>query len=232
MVGSTFWVLRGGYNFYVYGSCNGLNESGFCAFDPSGENNKTTALGGENTCGITQKSIDDLTLGNTDLSIFPIKNKESKDTVVFIGCYACDYSRSAYPNIRKLVEKKNTNFIFAHYPAKGDTMFLGYAGYAVREIYGEEAFWEFNDYLFDTEKEYVLEKKNLDTILIDLGFDPKKINEYINRKETKEKIEMEISELNKTNIYGTPTIFINDEVFVGPKPYRVYKSAINKFIFF
>lgn len=232
MVGSTFWVLRGGYNFYVYGSCNGLNESGFCAFDPSGENNKTTALGGENTCGITQKSIDDLTLGNTDLSIFPIKNKESKDTVVFIGCYACDYSRSAYPNIRKLVEKKNTNFIFAHYPAKGDTMFLGYAGYAVREIYGEEAFWEFNDYLFDTEKEYVLEKKNLDTILIDLGFDPKKINEYINRKETKEKIEMEISELNKTNIYGTPTIFINEEVFVGPKPYRVYKSAINKFIFF
>ena len=27
-------------------------------------------------------------------------------------------------------------------------------------------------------------------------------------------------------------IFINDKAFVGPKPYRVYRSAINKYIFF
>src|SRR3989344_749356 len=45
MVGSTVYVFNGVYNFYVFGSCNGLNESGFCAFDPSGENNKTTAIG-------------------------------------------------------------------------------------------------------------------------------------------------------------------------------------------
>src|SRR3989339_121082 len=46
MVGSTAYVFYGGYNFYVYGSCNGLNESGFCAFDPKGENNKTTTVEG------------------------------------------------------------------------------------------------------------------------------------------------------------------------------------------
>ena len=43
---------------------------------------------------------------------------------------------------------------------------------------------------------------------------------------------IEYGELNKTNMYGTPTIFINDKAFVGPKPYRVYRSAINRFIFF
>lgn len=231
MVGSTFYVLNGGYNFYVYGSCNGLNESGFCAFDPSGENNKTTTVG-DSTCGITQNEVKNVSLNDIDLSSFPTQNIGSKDTVVFIGCYACDYSRKAYPDIQKLVEKKEANFVFAHYPAKGDTTFLGEAGYAVRKVYGDEAFWKLNDYLFTADKDYILNKANLNAILASFGFDAKKVNEYANKVETKNTMDMEITELNKTNLYGTPTIFINGKPFVGPKPYRVYNSAINRFIFF
>src|ERR1035437_2616533 len=109
MLGSTIWVLWGGYNFYVYGSCNGLNASGFCAFDPGGENNKVTPLGDGSTCGITQKIEKNVTLNNVDLSSFPTQNTSSKDTVVFIGCYACDYSRKAYSDIQKLVKDKQAN---------------------------------------------------------------------------------------------------------------------------
>lgn len=232
MLGSTIWVMRGVYNFYVFGSCNGLNESGFCAFDPSGENNKVTALGDSSTCGITQKIEKNVTLNNVNLSSFPAKNVGSEDTVVFIGCYACDYSRKAYPDIQKLIRDKKANYIFAHYPAKGDTTFLADAGYAVRKIYGDDAFWKLNDYLFTADKNYILNKANLDTILADLGFDAKKVNELANGAETKTAIENQTKELNKTNMYGTPTIFINGKAFVGPKPYRVYRSAINKFIFF
>lgn len=232
MVGSTIWVMRGVYNFYVFGSCNGLNASGFCAFDPSGENNKVTTLGDSSTCGITQKTEATVTLNNIDLSSFPIQNVGSKDTVVFIGCYACDYSRKAYPDIQKLVKDKKANYIFAHYPAKDDTMFLGDAGYAVRKLYGDEAFWKLNDYLFVTDKNYILDKSNLNTILANFNFDIKKVNELANSPETKTVMDNQIKELNKTNMYGTPTIFINGKAFVGPKPYRVYKSAINKFIFF
>lgn len=232
MIGSTIWVFRGVYNFYVFGSCNGLNSSSFCAFDPSGENNKVTTLGDSAACGITQKTEETVTLKNIDLSNFPTKNLGSKNTVVFIGCYACDYSRKAYPDIQKLVKNKNTNYIFAHYPAKGDTMFLADAGYAVRKIYGDEAFWELNDYLFTADKDYILNKSNLNTILEKFNFGVKKVNELANKRETKMIMENQVKELNKTNIYGTPTIFINSQAFVGPKPYRVYRSAINKFIFF
>jgi protein-disulfide isomerase len=209
-----------------------LNSSSFCAFDPSGENNKVTALGDSATCGIVQKTEKTVTLKDIDLSSFPTKNVGSKNTVVFIGCYACDYSRKAYPDIQKLVKNKNANYIFAHYPAKGDTMFLADAGYAVRKIYGDDAFWEFNDYLFTADKDFILNKSNLNSILEKFNFDVKKVNELANKKETKIIMDNEIKELNKTNIYGTPTIFINDKAFVGPKPYRVYRSAINKFILF
>jgi protein-disulfide isomerase len=232
MVGSTLWVLRGGYNFYVYGSCNGLNESGFCAFDPSGANNKVTGIGDSETCGITQKSEKNVTLNGVDLSSFPTIKTESKDTVVFIGCYACDYSRKAYPDIKKLMENKKANFIFAHYPAKGDTTFLAEAGYAVRKLYGDEAFWELNDYLFTADENYILDKTNLDAILLKFNFDVKKVNDLAGSVEVKTAVENQVKELNKTNLYGTPTIFINGKPFVGPKPYRVYNSAINRFIFF
>jgi protein-disulfide isomerase len=234
MVGSTIWVLVGVYNFYVYGSCNGLNASGFCAFDPSGSNNKVTSLGDSATCGVTQKSEKTITLKNVDLSSFSSTNIGSKDTVVFIGCYACDYSRKAYPDILKLVKNKNTNYIFAHYPAKGDTTFLAEAGYCVNKEY-KDKYWDFNTYLFNADKDFVLNKANLNEILGKFSFNANeisKINDCANSVETKTAVEAQVKELNKTNIYGTPTIFINEKAFVGPKPYRVYRTAINKFIFF
>ena len=232
MVGSTAWVLRGGYNFYVYGSCNGLNQSGFCAFDPSGSNNKVTAISAGASCSVTPQTEKSVVLKDVDLSIFPSIKTNSKDTVVFIGCYDCDYSRKAYPDIKKLVAKKNSNYIFAHYPAKGDTTLLSEIGYCVRKNYGDTSYWNLNDYLFTANKDYIMDKNNANTIIQKFNFDVKKINTCANDPSTKTAIDKQVEELNKTNIYGTPTIFINGKAFVGPKPYRVYRSAINKFIFF
>jgi protein-disulfide isomerase len=229
MVGSTIWVLHGAYNFYVYGSCNGLNQSGFCAFDPSGANNKITSI--SNQCGVTQNSGQTVTLQSVDLSSFPTQNVGSKNTVVFIGCYACDYSRKAYPDIQKLVASKKTNFIFAHYPAKGNTTALAETAYCVYKDYPNQ-FWDFNSYLFSADKNYVLDPANTDAILAKFNLDMKKIDVCATSTDTANAVQNQVDELNKTNLYGTPTIFINNKAYVGPKPYRVYSSALNKFIFF
>ncbi len=231
MVGSTIWVIRGGFNFYVYGSCNGLNQAGFCAFDPSGENNKVTGIGDSSTCGIVPQTEANLTLKEVDLSSFPVKNITGEDKVVFIGCYACAYSRKAYPDIFKLVEKKDASLTFAHFPAKGDTTFLAEAGYCVNKMYPDK-YWDFNDYLFTADENYILNKSNLDKIFESFNFDVKEVNACASSPETKTAVENQVNELKKTNLYGTPTIFINSKAFVGPKPYRVYRSAINKYIFF
>lgn len=229
MVASTFWAIKGGYNYYLYGSCNGLNQSGFCAFDPKGENNKVTAINAQ--CGAEEKSEENVTLENVDLAGFPSKNVGSKNTVVLIGCYECDYTRKSYPDIQKLVREEKTNYIFAHYPAKEQTNYLSEVGYCVSKEYGDR-FWAFNDYLFAVDKVEIYEADYMEKILRNFDFDVSKINECASNPETKKEVEGQLGELNKTHIYGTPTVFINGKAFVGPKPYRVYRSAIKKFIFF
>lgn len=231
MMASLFWVLRGGYNFYVYGSCNGLNQSSFCAFDPKGENNMTSSITEGELCGITQASEENLTLEGVDLSTFYTKNIQSEDNIVFIGCYDCEYSRKAYPDIQKLVEKKKTNYVFAHYPVMGNTSFLSDVGYCVNKNYPEK-FQDFNNYLFTADKNFIFDPTNLSVMLDNFNLDKEIINNCINDPETKNIVIKQIEELNETNIYGTPLIFINGKPFVGPKPYRVYRSAVNDFIFF
>jgi len=229
MVGSTFWVVKGGYNYYMYGSCNGLNQSGFCAFDPKGENNKVTDISQQ--CGVVEKKEENVTLKNIDLSTFPTKNIGAKDTVVLVGCYECDYTRKAYPDIQKLIKDKKTNYIFAHYPAKEDTNYLSEVGYCVYKEYGDK-FWAFNDYLFTVDKVEIYQPEYIKMILENFKFDVKKINDCINDPVTKSVVDMQVGQLRKTHLYGTPTVFINGEALVGPKPYRVYKSMLNKFIIF
>ena len=183
------------------------------------------------SCSTTPHNEQNVTSAGVDFSSFPSIQKGAKDTVVFIGCYDCDYSRKAYPDILKIVKNKSANFIFAHYPAKGDTTFLEEAGYCVYKEYGDR-YWNFNEYLLSADKDYVNTKSNLPEILAKFNFDGKKISECANSKETSDAVQKQTEELNKTNMYGTPTIFINGKAFVGPKPYRVYRSAINKYIFF
>ncbi len=229
MIGSTFWVVKGGYNFYLYGSCNGLNQSGFCAFDPKGENNKVTDISQQ--CGAVEKKEENVTLKNIDLSTFPTKNIGSKDTVFLIGCYECDYTRKAYSDIQNLVKDKKTNYIFAHYPAKEDTNYLSEVGYCVYKEYGER-FWAFNDYLFTVDKVEIYQPEYIAAILKNFDFDGKKINDCIDNTETKKIVSDQVNQLRKTHLYGTPTVFINGKALVGPKPLRVYKSMLNKFIIF
>ena len=223
MIASTFLTVRGAYNFYLYGSCNGLNETGFCAFDPSGENNKVSQIATQ--CSLEKPSEKDLTISGVNLSVFPVRNVDTKDKIVFIGCYGCDYTRKAYPLIQKLVAKYDVSFTFAHFPVKDETNFLSEYGYcAYRE--NQEKFWQFNNALFALDKKNLGDKNYVDGLASKFGFDLITINQCMNSQETKDVISKQFREISKTHVYGTPTVFINGKVLVGPKPYRVYERAL------
>jgi protein-disulfide isomerase len=223
MLLSTFWSVKGVYNFYLYGSCNGLNQGGFCVFDPTGENNKISQISTQ--CSTEKPSEKNLTLSGVDLSSFPIKNINTKDKIVFIGCYECDYSRKTYPLIQKLVEKYNVSFTFAHFPIKSEFSTLSKLGYCAYQQ-DQNKFWQLNGKIFSSDKKDIENPDYVVNLVAELGYDAEALKSCVNSPTTQEVADSQLVELQKTHLYGTPTIFINGQVFVGSKPYRVYERAL------
>lgn len=221
---SLFWAGKGIYNFYMYGSCNGLNKSGFCALDPTGENNKISQAGG--SCAVGSGDESKVSLKDVDLSSFPSKNIGAKDSIVFIGCFSCDYTRKTYPVIKEFLSKNKVNYTFAHYPIKGETTYILPLGYCAYQQ-DKEKFWQFVDKLFESKKEDDANPEYVNKVLSDLGYSMDNINQCSESQETKSAVVRQRVELEKTNIYGTPLVFINDKGLVGPKPYRVYDRVLN-----
>ncbi len=223
MIASIFWTGKGLVNYYMYGSCNGLNKSGFCALDPKGENNKVSQAGG--SCATGEGDESKVTLAGVDLTLFPTINTGSKDEVVLIGCYSCDYTRKAYPLVKKLISENKVNYTFAHYPVKEETLYLLPIGYCAYKQ-DQNKYWQLNDKLFSSEKSDIARKEFVDTLLKDVGYDVDAINSCSTSSETNSAVVARRITLEKTNIYGTPLVFINGKGLVGPKPYRVYERIL------
>ena len=83
-----------------------------------------------------------------------------------------------------------------------------------------------NDRLFAGEKSDIARREFVDTILKDIGYDVDAINSCSTSPETNSAVVERRIELEKTNIYGTPIVFINGKGLVGPKPYRVYERIL------
>ena len=227
-VASLFFTLRGLFFFYQYGSCNGLNQTGVCVFDPKGENSKVSNVA--NSCNINSGGNNDLTLNSVDLSLFPVKNADAKDKLVFIGCYECEYTRKAYPLIQQLIKDFSVSYTFAHYPTKSDTNYLGELGMCIYQQ-DQDKYWKFNDAIFASDLNKLGDQNYINQVLTDLDVDNSKIQLCMFGPQIKELIASQVQELEKTHLYGTPTIFINGEALVGPKPYRVYAIQLKGLLY-
>ena len=222
MLGSSLFAVRGAYLFYVTGSCNGLNQSAFCLFDPKGENNEVSSV--LTKCGPKPPSVADLTLKGVDLTGFPALNAGAKERIVLIGCYGCLYSRKVYPEIKKLVNRSQTNFTFVDYPVQVKTDLMTRLGQCVYQQ-DQAKYWKLNDILFATDKASLDDPAFARKVASGLGLDSAGINRCLADPATEEVVNKQLNEAAKSNFYGTPTVFIKSQAFVGPKPYRVYAIA-------
>jgi len=207
-------LLFGGYNYYMYGNCNGPNEAGFCVFDPTGSNTGFS----QPDPGVCSAPVDpvQLTLEGINLSLFPSINKGAENKVVFIGCYACEYTREAFPTIKKLAERDDTEFIFAHFPVKDQTEHLT----DIQNCVDPSKLTELSQTLFDMTPEEVKDVSIIDELSEKFNIDKECLNT------TRELSSQQFDEIQKTGIYGTPLVFVNGEPVVGPKPTRVYRRLL------
>jgi len=225
LLGSTFFAVRGVYLYYVTGSCNGLNQTSFCVFDPTGKNTQFSSL--DESCPVTPaEGSNEVTLDNVDLSLFPSTRPEFAKRIVFIGSYGCDYSRKAYPMITRLAQKSEANLVFLYYPVKEHSNFLAKVGYcAYRQ--DKAKFWDLNERLFALDKSKLEDESSIQNLLEQVGYDAKMVMFCTKEPQVDGAVKQQLSEVLKTHFFGTPTVFIGDEVLIGPKPYRVYAIALD-----
>lgn len=242
LLASSVTFARSLYLYYVTGSCNGLNQAAFCVFDPSGANNQVTSFAG---CVAGEGDSSKLTLQGVDLSDFPMRNPSASPKVVFIGCYTCDYTRKVYDDVLRLVNRYQVGLVFLHYPVNENNDFLNRLGYCAYQQ-NAEGYWRLNEALIHSDKAPLNEltsgsslfnalkpdtSRFLETLLGETGLDASKVLTCVNDPATEAAVEKQMNEIVKTGFYGTPTLFIGDEVFVGPKPYRVYAIALKGLFF-
>jgi hypothetical protein len=229
MLGASIMSIRGVFLFYTTGSCNGLNSSAFCVFDPTGKNNDVSGTA-KCTLPSAEPTLKDLTLKGVDFSNLPTLNPTSTNKVTMIGCYHCDYTRQAYPAIRKWVEKYKPAFSYVNYPTKEKDNSFSNLSYCVNKL-APEKFWQFNDQMFVGDKNNLDDPAYIQKLLTGQGIDNQAINACVASDQVKAEVSQQLSEVEKTHFYGTPTVFIGDQVFVGPKPPRVYAIAMEGLLY-
>lgn len=223
---STTYFAYGLVNYYRYGSCAGLNETGFCVFDPAGSHNQISGLTTQE-CRLNPPDEDDLSLEEVDLSLFPRQTNNSDQELIFIGCFSCEYTRRAYPDIKRLIDTYSPNLTFAHLPTIEETNFISAYNYCTYQQ-DPDVYWQFIDYLFNLDTIRITDEVHLTRYLRNQGIDIEELETCLTSDEAQEIVDVQLTELGKIGVYGTPTIFFDERPAVGPKPFRVYRRLLNQ----
>lgn len=229
MLISLVFFVRGLFLFYVTGSCNGENSTAFCVFDPTGANNQTSQVAAVCTVPVTPDELK-VNIQKVDLAALPTYNPAADEKIVMIACYHCEYSRKAYPMIRDLTKQFDVGLVFAHYPVKETTDKFSKISYCVNEL-APEKYWDFNDRMFEGQAEDLDNPAYMDALLTSSGVDPAAVNACAADPSTEATVKTQMEQIVDTGFNGTPTVFIKDQVFIGPKPFRVYAIALEGLLY-
>ncbi len=224
MVLSTYFVIEGGVNFYLYGNCDGLNSQNFCVFDPIGTHSGVSTLA---SCGEEDMNPDllDFSLIHTDL--FSTTWGDGETNVFFIGCFNCKFTKQVSDTLFNIVESRNVTFTFAHLPIGPETRIASNYLECLFEK-DEQASYQFLQRLFENQDQHTQEDivHIAQTIMSDFSLNQTSISQCVQSDDMIERIDLQIETLILSGTYGTPTIYVNEQPIVGPRPARVYNRLI------
>ncbi|MBN2368619.1 DsbA family protein [Candidatus Woesearchaeota archaeon] len=219
LIASIFFSARGIYFYVMYGNCNGQESDEFCIFDAlhPGEEASCTdpSLIQSNDNFIKPGPDDDPFIGPED----------AKVTIIEFGCYACPYTKKAEPVVKEILRKYDgkVKYVFRDFPLPSHNNSWTWA--LAPECAGEK-YWKLHGALFDNQ-EKLSSEEDLVALAEEIGLDTDGFRECLRSAESADEVEKDFEDGKNAGVYGTPTFFINDEVVVGPKPFRYFKNIID-----
>ncbi len=224
------YTVYGGYNYAVWGNCNGPTSSSFCVFDPSGSASEFSVVDSDEQCTEDEAQKKELIVPTSFEGLKQYGNPESPVNFVMFGCYACNNTRKVHEAIFEIYDdyKDEIKFTFIELPIVSHTnAFL--AAKVANCVYDQDK----RNYLKVSKELYERDLSKNETV-IKLGLkyvsDEDSYSACLESNSTIEYITNEQKLAASSGVYGTPTFFINEQAIVGPRPKRTFKFAISKAI--
>ena len=207
------------YNLAAYGNCNGPLNEGFCIFNPTGSLAQYSGIQMEfPEQKILPSHADDPFIGPEDAEL----------SVIIFGCYSCPFTKKAEPTIKKLISEYSdrVKFVFKEFPLPKHAGSME-AAISSHCAYKYNKYFEARDFIFSNQ-EKLNQPGFYEELAQSLGIKPSTFIECMNSPEIKQEVLVDVEEGVNAHVYGTPAVFINDNIFVGPKDYKVYKATIEQ----
>ena len=139
--------------------------------------------------------------------------------------HCADFHKNAWPKIKAdYVDTKKIRFIFREFPLNDAAL----AAFMVARAAPKDAYFPLIGVLFDTLETWAANPaEGLLNIAKQAGFSQAKFDETLRNEQLAKGI-MEIRDGGvKFGVKGTPTFFLNGEVFDGERSYEAFKAAID-----
>ncbi len=216
----------GGYNYIKYGNCNGKDSTAFCIFDPfnSGKAPATQDLSCHTDGDVNASAVlvppsinDDPFIGPDNASVVLIE----------VGCFQCPATKQQQPALKEIENnyKGRVKVVFVDLPISGihnNSKLSAEAAECARE---QNKFWEYSDQLFENQG-----KASFDDLVgyaKNLNLNQTVFSDCLASGKYRSDVEQDLNESISLGYYGTPTIFVNNQFFVGPQDYNTLKKAID-----
>jgi protein-disulfide isomerase len=137
-------------------------------------------------------------------------------TLVEYGDYECPYCGALHPVIQAARKAfgENLRFVFRHFPLRSSHPHALAAAKAAEAAAEQGRFWEMHDRLYHRQTQ--LEDDDLLRHARDLGLDMARFQRELTARAHEVRIREDLASAAQSEVGGTPTLFINDELYQGP----------------
>jgi hypothetical protein len=224
LIASLGYSIYGGYNYIVYGNCNGEDSDIFCVYDAIAGGSEVSEIQ-DGLCAVpVNVSEGDLTPPDV---LFEDRygNPTAELTLIEFGCYACPYTRKAQPAVEKILANYNgrVNLVYLDFllPQHPESKTLSQAVYCADK---QDKKWEFHFEILKGEE--IPDLEDINDLVSKYNLNKEEFDACM-QLDAEPRIQLGIEKGVASGVYGTPTFFINEKSVVGPRPYNYFKNIIN-----
>jgi Na+/H+ antiporter NhaA len=149
-------------------------------------------------------------------------------TLIEYGDFECPRCGRAAPMIRELLERERgrVRFVFRHLPLPEIHPRAPLAAEAAEAAAAQGKFWEMHDKLFAHQD--ALLPRDLTNYAEELGLDVGRFEAHLRERAFARRVAEDVDTADDAGAVGTPTFFINDVLYRGPRHVDALEAAVER----